>query len=311
MEMISSSLQGIEMQLSCPLSASNATYEEYKEVVNRKVTLFQEYSNQIRQSLRSIRNTNTFMIMAINRCIDYVKVNKGLRLIPRNETIDIIDTLTMPLECMKNIQEKIGIVLQAVPREICSHIITDKQWLQENVLCLLSNAVKYSAEGEVSVTLSLVVETITTEEEGNDELENNSQQEGGVDLRSESRDETMSYVSQTCSVKNKFSASPRSMRYRLQSPTSAKIVPINSNMHTNIISDEESFLDQFNNNHVHNNQQQILKNCYLRIAVEDHGIGISETVKNQLFNPFKQAQRLAGGTGKLYTLFIHDNIIII
>ena len=74
---------------------------------------------------------------------------------PPNETIDLMEALSMPLECMKNIQEKIGIVLRAVPKEICSHIITDKQWLQENVLCLLSNAVKYSAEGEVTVTIAL------------------------------------------------------------------------------------------------------------------------------------------------------------
>ena len=34
-------------------------------------------------------------------------------------------------------------------------MITDKQWMQENVLCLLSNAVKYSSSGEVTLSVSV------------------------------------------------------------------------------------------------------------------------------------------------------------
>ena len=41
----------------------------------------------------------------------------------------------------------------------------------------------------------------------------------------------------------------------------------------------------------------------IRIEIEDSGIGISEDMMSNLFNPFKQAQRLAGGTGLgLYSL---------
>eukprot|EP00981_Chlorochromonas_danica_P009430 scaffold2678_cov236-Ochromonas_danica.AAC.5 len=39
------------------------------------------------------------------------------------------------------------------------------------------------------------------------------------------------------------------------------------------------------------------RNLYLRVEIEDHGIGLSEDVMSTLFSPFKQAQRLAGGTG--------------
>ncbi|RYY77507.1 HAMP domain-containing histidine kinase, partial [archaeon] len=91
------------------------------------------------------------MLMTINRCIDYTKASKGLRLVPKYETIDLLDTLSLPLNCMKDIQNRISIQLLPLPSSICSHVITDKQWLQENVLCLLSNAVKYSSEGEVLV----------------------------------------------------------------------------------------------------------------------------------------------------------------
>jgi signal transduction histidine kinase len=33
------------------------------------------------------------------------------------------------------------------------------------------------------------------------------------------------------------------------------------------------------------------------VTVEDNGIGISEEARQTLFQPFKQAQRMAGGTG--------------
>ena len=41
-------------------------------------------------------------------------------------------------------------------KSICSHVVTDKQWFQENMICLLSNAVKYSSEGEVIISITKV-----------------------------------------------------------------------------------------------------------------------------------------------------------
>lgn len=96
------------------------------------------------------------MIMAINRCIDFTKASKGLKLVPRNETFILRDIITLPLKCMQNIQQWIIITKKEIPDDICSHIITDQHWLQENVLCLLSNAVKYSHQGVVELSIILV-----------------------------------------------------------------------------------------------------------------------------------------------------------
>eukprot|EP00981_Chlorochromonas_danica_P009247 scaffold2582_cov162-Ochromonas_danica.AAC.16 len=165
----------------------------------------------------NMRNTNSFMLMTINRCIDYTKASKGLKLVPKYETIDLMETLLLPLNCMKDIQQRVSIVLEPWSKDICSHIITDKQWLQENVLCLLSNAVKYSSEGDVNIRL-------------------------------------------------RFSQS--------------QVTGTMSSLFPSLVSSE--LPDEVQ---------------YLHFEVEDHGIGLSDDAMESLFSPFKQAQRLAGGTG--------------
>jgi CheY-like chemotaxis protein len=111
--------------------------------------------DSIETCLQTIRNTHAFMLMAINRTIDYTKASQGLKLVPRNETIELKECIQLTLNCMENIQGRVQIRLNSIPKNICSHVITDRQWLLENVLCLLSNAVKYSTDGFVTVQVSL------------------------------------------------------------------------------------------------------------------------------------------------------------
>jgi hypothetical protein len=196
--------------------------------------------------VNNMRNTHAFMLMTINRCIDYTKASKGLRLIPKYETIDLMETLELPLNCMRNMQTKIEISLAPIPSTVCPFVITDKQWLQENVLCLLSNAVKYSAEGAVTIT-------VLFEEHTPNEFEEHYKQCFKVSGEHEPENES----------------DPELQRSDSQSLTSSDHNPI----------------------------------TVLRIEVEDTGIGMSEEAMASLFNPFKQTQRLAGGTGLgLYSL---------
>ncbi|RYH20407.1 response regulator, partial [archaeon] len=203
----------------------------------------EDFIQSIAQCITNMGNTNSFMLMTINRCIDYTKASKGLKLVPKFETIDLLDTLSLPLNCMKDIQNRVAIQLLAIPRDVCSHVITDKQWLQENVLCLLSNAVKYSDGGEV--TLSINRQHVDPAEADEISL--------GI-CRSASSVDPDDYTH--------LSAHTSRTAYR-------------SSMRSH--SDEGTHI--------------------LRFEVEDHGIGLSDEMMQTLFSPFKQAQRLAGGTG--------------
>eukprot|EP00981_Chlorochromonas_danica_P012464 scaffold4964_cov248-Ochromonas_danica.AAC.10 len=136
---------------------------------------------------------------------------------------------------MRDVENGVAISLESLPTVIYSHIITDKQWLQESILCLLSNAVKYSYGGEVRLSVS-VTSTIP--------------EECGHCNTAASQDYN-AYTWAALSVSRSSKSS----------------------------------------------QNTLINTFYLRIEVEDNGIGLSEEAMSALFSPFKQAQRLAGGTG--------------
>jgi signal transduction histidine kinase len=106
-------------------------------------------------NVKHMRDINSFMTMTINRCLEFTKASQGLKLMPKNETINLAETILLPLKVMQSIQSKVTISLLPMDEGICTHVITDKQWLQENVLCLLSNAVKYSHRGMITVSMYL------------------------------------------------------------------------------------------------------------------------------------------------------------
>eukprot|EP00981_Chlorochromonas_danica_P009356 scaffold2636_cov176-Ochromonas_danica.AAC.10 len=214
-----------------------------------------DFVQSISHCVTNMRNTNSFMLMTINRCIDYTKASKGVKLVPKFETMDLMETLSLPLNCMKDIQQRVSIVLEAVSKEICSHIITDKQWLQENVLCLLSNAVKYSNEGEVRVRVTM-------------KAAEDYSRGGGV----------MQALISRVSELRPSSVASHSTLHSFRFGNSRSILPCET-------------LDKPDLNGPN------VTNEYLIVEVEDHGIGLSEDAMGNLFTPFKQAQRLAGGTG--------------
>ncbi len=229
--------------------------------------------------------------MTINRCIDYTKASKGLKLVPRYETIDLYDALLLPLSCMQNIQNRIEIVLH-MPKltyyhpnrsqntsmqEICTHVITDKQWLQENVLCLLSNAVKYSSDGVVDVRVSLTLSL-----EGYDNRPIGVESDGGS-----KRMLPRPYPSSK-SLRRAGGSSTKSNTVSPTTGTGSGGTVGNVMSGTHIQSPTGTGSGEVQ---------------WLLFEVEDHGIGMSEEAMQSLFSPFKQTQRLAGGTGLgLYSL---------
>ena len=128
---------------------------------------------------------------------------------------------------------------------MCLFVITDKHWFAENLLCLLSNAVKYSDGGIVTLSVEHIAPVL----------------ENVPDVQQE--------------ISNSLA----------------------------LLTDDKSGQevdDAFNNFTKENaltDHPVVVSGPMIKISVEDSGIGIPEEDRVDLFQPFKQVQRLAGGTG--------------
>jgi signal transduction histidine kinase/CheY-like chemotaxis protein len=113
-----------------------------------------------RSILQSLNSTCKFMGMAINRSQDFMRASNNIPLVPTIETVDLKAAINMSVACINQLQTVRPIIAHPLELGICSHIITDKHWLSENVLCLLSNAIKFGGSGVVDVRVQVINSTI-------------------------------------------------------------------------------------------------------------------------------------------------------
>jgi CheY-like chemotaxis protein len=109
----------------------------------------------MKTTLNSLVGTYQILLMTINRFTDYTKVSHEIPLVPTMESIHLIDTLTAPISCVQDLQNRIGIQVEPIDKRISEFVITDRQWLQDNILCLVSNAVKFSMKGTCTIRVFL------------------------------------------------------------------------------------------------------------------------------------------------------------
>jgi signal transduction histidine kinase len=91
--------------------------------------------------------SKAFMTMQINRALDISKIENNVKLMTNHEIFNIEDILIWAVNTMKCVQSRVLVILKAKTELIERTIVTDKGWMQENLLCLLSNATKYSPSG--------------------------------------------------------------------------------------------------------------------------------------------------------------------
>ena len=79
------------------------------------------------QSIRILEDTVHFMLMTINRAIDFTKASTGISLSASNSTVDIVDCMQWVQHLMSNSQARIPITFRPPSDLVCTHLITDKQ----------------------------------------------------------------------------------------------------------------------------------------------------------------------------------------
>jgi signal transduction histidine kinase len=89
------------------------------------------------------------MEMSINRSQDFMKASNNIVLLPALETFDLSAAITSAVTCVKHVLSDRLILVHPFDESICASLVSDKHWLTENMLCLLSNAIKYGDSGHV------------------------------------------------------------------------------------------------------------------------------------------------------------------
>ena len=125
---------------------------------------------QNEEMLDTLNSACAFMTSAISRTIEFSKTSSGMSLTPSNTSFNLQAALDNPMKWMNAMlppDGKKSILLDPIPEEI-SILITDKHWAEENLLCLLSNAVKYSNKGVIRAVVALKggMVSVTVEDNG-------------------------------------------------------------------------------------------------------------------------------------------------
>ena len=110
----------------------------------------------IKKCLQCMSAINIFMTMTINRALDYTKASKGILLRPHYELISLSECISLPVKIMCDLQSDVVITMLPVLGNPPERFASDKRWLLENLLCLLSNAVKFSLHGDVQISVSFI-----------------------------------------------------------------------------------------------------------------------------------------------------------
>lgn len=141
--------------------------------------------------LQSLRSTYEVSLTIINRSSDFYRSAVGAPLIPNKDMINVKQLVFDSIKCMEAMmfsRSKIRLewnanASEAIGQDIISdyegpqlgnkhhwipdftlYLHTDGQWLRENLLCLISNAVKFSNEAEVVLSVDMITEEVVADE---------------------------------------------------------------------------------------------------------------------------------------------------
>jgi CheY-like chemotaxis protein len=128
-----------------PPQASHPPLDHYLEVKVQTIS----------QSVIAFKYITSFMSMMIHRATDYNKIRTNIPLLPHYTPTNIKDIFDYLEGCVVSSIADVPIVIDSLPFNVSPMIMTDRMWLLENLLSLLSNAQKYTHDGSVTIRCRL------------------------------------------------------------------------------------------------------------------------------------------------------------
>ena len=167
-EKLSGVLANVAHDLRTPMTSFENILNKIENsllIIKRHHSFALDLRNTLQECIHSIivlSATSQYMGMIMNRSLGYSGTNSLYGPEPVLESVDVQDSVLFSVRCVRALEASKGIPIQVdrIPDDICTHIKTDKLWFRENLVCLVSNAVKYTESGgdAVKVTISLDLE---------------------------------------------------------------------------------------------------------------------------------------------------------
>ena len=262
-----------------------------------------------------------------------MKASNNVTLVPANGTFELANTLSMASRCIRHLLPSgRHLIVHPLPADL-SPMISDAHWLLENVLCLVGNAIKYSDTGDIDLHVEIVDTPCDNDVLAGDEEEDQDSllPHSAVQARAASRQGLGRVLSQR-----------QRLGPGLGQGLGQGQGPGQGQGNSSVASGRASFLltgirrlSILSASHSHqggglaslspadhiaslvasmglsppqpppnNSTRSIPSGQTLLVTIEDHGVGIPEHMRGTMFQPFRQVQRMAGGTGLgLFSLF--------
>jgi CheY-like chemotaxis protein len=103
----------------------------------------------------SMRDTLLFMSTIIYRCLDASTASGGSSLIPHCEYFDVQESINRVCLCITDMEKRVPLVVSPWPAGVLPSLKTDKRWLEGNLHCLITNAMKFSGNEKLPVELKI------------------------------------------------------------------------------------------------------------------------------------------------------------
>jgi CheY-like chemotaxis protein len=102
--------------------------------------------------IKSFMSTYWFLNLITNRYTESSKIAHSILLNPHLVILNLRETIATAVNCFSDLQDgrDCNIKIDFIDESIATFIETDQQWLQDNLLSLLSNAMKFSKFGTTS-----------------------------------------------------------------------------------------------------------------------------------------------------------------
>lgn len=244
----------------------------------------QNCQTELSEIVLNLQNTYSFMMIAINRGEDFRKATAGIALQARQDTFHFVNEMKWsvsrmmgaPTAVVLRIAKNLFTVATGIANKspLCPMIISDKHWFCENILSLVSNALKYTVSGSVEVEYRLAA--LVAEDALPVVVHGFSVQDWFVTIDQEQSEllEKGSNIRESCDT---AAAIP------LIAPSTTCVETCDVHPSASLSSSSSS--------------PSSPPQLYLLILVHDTGIGIPAEKRRSLFQSFRQAQRNTGGTG--------------